>query len=214
MGVREKKRTANRQRILDVAADLFFEHGYAGTTMDAICEALNATKPFVYHYFKDKSEILDTLSLDSARVTLGALHIAEGRHISAEGRLRVGLRQLLESHVRLFKPGSLYYRDPTAHSAKVRKQIRDMEREFHQQFVTLLEDAMKEGVIPQQNVHLTALTIGGIVGFMHTWYQPNGYATPDEIIEHLLQSMLRAAGVRLSAARSKAQPQALHGVVR
>ena len=36
-----------RRRILEEARELFFAHGYEATTLDAIAEALDVTKPFL-----------------------------------------------------------------------------------------------------------------------------------------------------------------------
>ena len=58
---RERKHASARERILDAAAELFFENGYAGTTVDAIARKLDMTKAFMYYYFKDKAEIYSTL---------------------------------------------------------------------------------------------------------------------------------------------------------
>ncbi|HEY0941461.1 MAG TPA: TetR/AcrR family transcriptional regulator [Steroidobacter sp.] len=191
---RVAKRDRNRQRILDAAAELFFERGYAGTTMDALCEHLGVTKPFVYYYFKDKSQILDTLTLESAKVTLSSLKPAAEAKQSAEQRLRFGLRQLLDNHIRLFKAGSLYHREQAFLSPKVRTQMRDMSRDFHRDLMKLLDDGVAAGILPKQNVHLTALAIGGILGYMYTWYQPKGTVAPEQVIEQFLVIMLRAAG--------------------
>ncbi|RZI94874.1 MAG: TetR/AcrR family transcriptional regulator, partial [Variovorax sp.] len=41
---------AQRERILQAAAQLFADQGYANTTMAQIVRALGVTKPFVYYY--------------------------------------------------------------------------------------------------------------------------------------------------------------------
>jgi AcrR family transcriptional regulator len=43
--------------ILDVAFGLFLEHGYKGTSMDAIARAAGVTKPVIYSCFPSKSEL-------------------------------------------------------------------------------------------------------------------------------------------------------------
>jgi len=47
-----------RKQILSVALGLFFEKGYKNTTMADIAEAANISKGLIYHYFKNKAEIL------------------------------------------------------------------------------------------------------------------------------------------------------------
>ena len=47
-----------RQRILDVALELFAEHGYEKTSLREIAEHLDVTKAALYYHFKTKEDIL------------------------------------------------------------------------------------------------------------------------------------------------------------
>lgn len=49
---------SSREKILDVATDLFVEHGYAGTPLSAIAAQLDFTKAALYYHFKSKVDIL------------------------------------------------------------------------------------------------------------------------------------------------------------
>jgi AcrR family transcriptional regulator len=50
-----------RQRILDVALELFGEHGYAGTSIADITKRLGVSKAALYYHFTAKDEILEAL---------------------------------------------------------------------------------------------------------------------------------------------------------
>jgi AcrR family transcriptional regulator len=50
-----------RPQILDVAFELFLEHGYKGTSMEAIAGAAGVTKPVVYACFASKAELFGAL---------------------------------------------------------------------------------------------------------------------------------------------------------
>jgi AcrR family transcriptional regulator len=50
-----------RQRILDVALELFGEHGYAGTSVADITKRLGISKAALYYHFTAKDEILSAL---------------------------------------------------------------------------------------------------------------------------------------------------------
>jgi AcrR family transcriptional regulator len=52
---------STRERILDVALDLFTEQGFDGTSMREIAERLHITKPSIYYHFASKEEILMAL---------------------------------------------------------------------------------------------------------------------------------------------------------
>lgn len=51
-------RTAGAQRVLDVALDLFSEHGFAGTSLQDIADRLGVTKAAVYYHFRSKDDLL------------------------------------------------------------------------------------------------------------------------------------------------------------
>jgi AcrR family transcriptional regulator len=52
-----------RDRILDIALDLFTEQGYDGTSLREIADQLNVTKAALYYHFSSKEEILLALHM-------------------------------------------------------------------------------------------------------------------------------------------------------
>jgi AcrR family transcriptional regulator len=65
-----------RERILDVALELFTEQGYDKTSLRDIAERLGITKAALYYHFERKEDMLIELHLrlhDLARETFGAL---------------------------------------------------------------------------------------------------------------------------------------------
>jgi AcrR family transcriptional regulator len=54
---------STRERILDVALDLFVTQGYDGTSLREIAEQLGVTKAALYYHFKSKEDILLALHM-------------------------------------------------------------------------------------------------------------------------------------------------------
>lgn len=57
----QQRRGDTRQRIQDVALDLFAEQGYEKTSLREIAEHLDVTKAALYYHFKTKEDILVSL---------------------------------------------------------------------------------------------------------------------------------------------------------
>ncbi|MPZ86354.1 MAG: TetR family transcriptional regulator [Actinophytocola sp.] len=62
---------STRQALVDSALDLFTEHGYAGTSLDAIVKRARVTKGALYHHFSGKQalfeaafDLVETAALD------------------------------------------------------------------------------------------------------------------------------------------------------
>ncbi len=66
-GTRKRRRGNTRQRIQDVALELFAEQGYEKTSLREIAECLDVTKAALYYHFKTKEEILVSIFEDLSR---------------------------------------------------------------------------------------------------------------------------------------------------
>ncbi|WP_238158903.1 TetR/AcrR family transcriptional regulator [Mycobacterium sp. MFM001] len=70
-----RKGQATRARIVDVAAELMFEHGVAGTSIDQVRGAAAVSGSQISHYFSDKRE-LTRLVIAARRNDVVAFHTA------------------------------------------------------------------------------------------------------------------------------------------
>src|SRR5215471_14675106 len=55
---RRRDPETKREAVLHAAAQLFLEKSYGRTSMNDVADRLNITKPALYHYFRNKEEIL------------------------------------------------------------------------------------------------------------------------------------------------------------
>lgn len=64
---KQQRRGNTRQRIQDVALELFAEQGYEKTSLREIAERLDVTKAALYYHFKTKEDILISVFQDLSR---------------------------------------------------------------------------------------------------------------------------------------------------
>lgn len=97
------RRGEGRERVIAAAAELFFEHGVTGTSLQMIAKALGVTKASVYFQFHSKEEILAAV-LEPALADFAALvEAVEARPTLADQRrhLLAGLVDLVVEHRRI-----------------------------------------------------------------------------------------------------------------
>src|SRR4051794_40052793 len=89
-----------RDRILDVALELFTENGYDGTSMREIAERLSITKPALYYHFDSKEEIVRTLLADLEQQATELVAWAREQSFSSDLRVEVLARwsDIMQSH--------------------------------------------------------------------------------------------------------------------
>ncbi|WP_405753439.1 TetR/AcrR family transcriptional regulator [Streptomyces sp. NBC_01020] len=85
-----------RQRIQDVALDLFVEQGYEKTSLREIAEKLDVTKAALYYHFKTKEDILISLFHDLSAPIDEVIAWGQGRPRSLETKTEV-LRRYSEA---------------------------------------------------------------------------------------------------------------------
>src|SRR5262245_17561894 len=97
VGLRERKRIANRERILTEAIALFAERGIESVTVDEIAAAADIGKGTVYNYFKAKEDIIVAFLLDADREPLAAMPRLAAEAASAADALDAACWSLLEN---------------------------------------------------------------------------------------------------------------------
>lgn len=90
-----KEAEIRKNEILDAAAGLFAEKGFDNTTTNDIMKMVGIAKGTLYHHFKSKEDIMDTLiERQAAQVLSAAGRIAGDREIPVEERMIRTIRSL------------------------------------------------------------------------------------------------------------------------
>ncbi|HEX4361790.1 MAG TPA: TetR/AcrR family transcriptional regulator [Pseudonocardia sp.] len=97
---RQQRALDTRRRLLDAAAHVFAEFGYARGTTNRIAEAAGHSIGSLYQYFPSKDAILVELATEHAREGFTAVQrrLADGLPESLEGKVRLCVRATLDNH--------------------------------------------------------------------------------------------------------------------
>ena len=184
-----------RQRILEEARELFFAHGYEATTLDAIADGLKVTKPFLYSYFKNKSEILNAICEVGIRTSLQVLDESLATSLAPREKLKLIVEQVTGIVIKNQKYIVVYEREEKNLEQKQSKYLMGLRREFGVRLSELLEKGTQRGDFDVTDPLLTAVSIGGLITWVASWYRPSGHWSPTDIILHMLQNVDRMVGV-------------------
>lgn len=196
-----------RERILRAAETLFYEQGYAATTIDQIAARLGVTKPFVYYYFHNKQEIFERLSWAPAVACFTSMDFADDDtrppHVKvAEGIERL-IRATLAHHPSAFFP----YREPQAFRPEYLEAQRELANHFYDRLCALLEQGRADGMFDFNDTKITALAACSLPGFLYAWYRPDGRLPPESVVRELRQLAWRVLGLRRTRRRPDSSNQ-------
>ena len=180
-----------RRRILEEARELFFALGYEATTLDAIADGLKVTKPFIYSYFKNKSEILRAICEIGIRSSLAALDQALATSLPPREKLRMIVDTVTTIIIHNQKYIVVYEREEMNLQPKDFKQLMGLRKEFGVRLMRLLELGIKSGDFDIEDPLLTAVSIGGLVTWVASWYRPLGRWSQADVTMHMINNIER-----------------------
>ncbi len=187
---RRRDPATKREAVLQTAAQLFLEKSYSRTSMNDVAERLNITKPALYHYFRNKEEIL----LECYR--LGAALIGEildqiAAHCSS-GAAKVEAFIYAYAHVMTVNYGRCVMRlDEGDLSPEAYAEVRNYKRKIDRRLRGFVEEGMADGSIAPCDPRLAAFAIAGALNSICIWYEPAGPRTPDEIASEFARVFTR-----------------------
>ncbi len=188
--IRDAVSRLKRERIIATAVDLFYNNGLSNTSLEAVAEKMNVTKPFIYSHFKSKNDLLAEICARGIRASLDALN----RVVASEGTPTDKLQALardftlavLENQAHI----AIYNREEKDLSPHDRDAINEMRSEFDRKFCALLNEGVSSGAFVVDDVKLASLAIGGIVSWSYVWFRPNGRLTKAETADRVADLVL------------------------
>ncbi|MCX4715687.1 TetR/AcrR family transcriptional regulator [Streptomyces virginiae] len=112
----QRRRGDTRQRIQDVALELFAEQGYEKTSLREIAERLEVTKAALYYHFKTKEDIIISIFEDLTRPIDELITWAEGQPRTLETK-----REVLRRYSEAMAGGAVLYRFMQENQATTRE---------------------------------------------------------------------------------------------
>lgn len=175
-----------KEKIIEVTADLFGEKGFAETTMRDITSALNVSVAAVYYYFKNKDELLYTIIDSIGNKLLRA--IEKAREESDEPLQQ--LYNMLFSHITLTKENKnkvkVYVEEQHNLSTKFRNNIYKQHRKIYDTYLEQLRELQKSKIISCEPLSIAAFAIFGMLNWCYRWYRDDGPLTIEEVAQRLL----------------------------
>lgn len=174
-----KSQTSTRDRILDTAARIFREKGYADTTMNDLASALDMKAASIYYHFKSKDEIVEeVLNEGTARVFRAVKTATE--ELPPETTIRKKIETSIRKHLNVLHSESDYTAAnvrvfPEAPQDVVKRHM-GIRRSYSRFWIELIDEGKKSGEIDQSvDPDMTHIFIVGAMNWSTQWYTPKSH---------------------------------------
>lgn len=194
--MREEIRALKRQRIIEEAASLFAERGYASTTLDDVAAQLKVSKQVIYSQFASKTELLAATFVWVVALCLEAAERAAQTPESPTCRLRQLIRDIVVIAAENKHYSAVFLREEKNVDPATLRKVRKMEERWHRNLEALLAEGVERGEFEVENLRLTALIIGGQVAWVYAARESAAEMDVGDVAEAVEQLVLKMVGAR------------------
>ena len=165
-----------REEILARAADLFARQGYTATSMNQVALACGVSKPSLYHYVRDKYQLLVEIAEDHVRRLQELVTQAQQQPIDPQARVRALIGSFLDVYADAQSAHRVLTEDVKFLEPADRERVLGGQREVVAAFAEAIAQARPELRTTELHKPVTMLLFG-MMNWMFTWLQPGGKLT-------------------------------------
>lgn len=187
---REQQRSVKEEVLFETAARWFNRHGFHGTSLSDLATELGITKAALYHYVRDKSELLYRLHLRSLEAAEAARHRAIEEGTTGLEKIHLIVRHYVFAITSsptftfvLLEDGAL----TPEQSREILKRRIWLERDLRD----LIASGIRDGSVTPCDPKFVALMVGGAMNSIAKWYRPGGDWTGEQIASELSRMLSR-----------------------
>ena len=181
---RKDKSTAPRDKVYEVAAEVFHNKGYDKTSMSDIASAVGLTKAGLYHHVLSKEQLLYTI-LDYG-MDMTEAYVVQPLESVKDPVVR--LKKMIELHLKLILEGRKLAVTGLLHecqglSRRDRTRINRRKKKYVQLVSDMIGDVLEKTPTPTSvNPKVAALALLGMLNWTYQWYKPSGTVKPDQVV--------------------------------
>ncbi|HEX4883343.1 MAG TPA: TetR/AcrR family transcriptional regulator [Casimicrobiaceae bacterium] len=190
-------RTARRDEILDVAAELFAERGYDAVSLADIAHAVGLSKATLYHYFDRKEAILGTIVVTTIRELNAFVDAAVAGIEPPEERLAVFLEaqaDFFEQHQAWFQV--LLTRFGSLTEPRLRDEAVEWRVNYENAIKRIIHDGIAAGAFATSSPNSVVRAVLASLYWLARWYRPGGPQRARAIAREYANVLLYGVAVR------------------
>ena len=190
-------------RIYRIAAQMIYENGFDATSMNAIAEAVDLTKPGLYYYVKGKKELLfSIMSFAMEMLEREVVHPARAYDDPADR-----LRAVVSRHARLLThetgPVAILIDEVAGLSDEQKEKITRRKRAYFEFIRDTLDELKSSGRLHDVDTTTATFSLLGMLMWICRWYRTGGPRSADEVVDDITEMALQGLVAGLPLARDE-----------
>jgi TetR/AcrR family transcriptional regulator len=176
-----------RTILLNAATSLFYQKGYPNTTIREIGQKANISNSIIYHYFKNKEEMLfEIIQVASKDLVNALVKIQQEVEDPVEC-----LKEMLTTHMVVWclkrrKESKIIVADDYFLTGKRREANRIIQRQIYRLYIDKLEELHENRLLEHIDLKILAFTIFGAINSFFKWYREGGPLSKEDVAQNVI----------------------------
>lgn len=171
---------SQREAILAQAAVLFARQGYSGTSMNQVAAACGISKPALYHYVRDKQQLVATIAQEHVARLEAVVRDVLRLPLEPEPRLRELIMRFMAEYAGAQDAHRVLTEDVRYLDTEARERVIAAERRVVDAFAAAVA-AVRPGAETFAMDKPLAMLLFGMINWMFTWIKPDGRLSYDDM---------------------------------
>jgi AcrR family transcriptional regulator len=180
------KKVNQYEKILRVSANLISQKGYHGVSLQQIANKTRLHKSSLFHYFKNKEELILRILEASVDVASGNLKkLVDDTGLSPKEKLKKAIEEHLTSLLTEHRANAtIYLNELRGLSRKNQKEYLMKRKRYQRDFEKIIEGMGREGYFSGLDPKIVTAGILGMLNWTARWYKKTGRLTIEEISDN------------------------------
>ena len=161
-----------KQHILEAAARLFRDRGYAGTSMRDLAEAVNLQASSLYNHITSKQDILREICFNNAYRYLDGISQVEEKFASATEKVQALIGLHIEVATQDFTSITAFNDEWRHLKEPYLSHFRELRRAYESRFRDIIQQGIDSGEFTALDANAALYTILSAVRWVYDWYRP------------------------------------------
>ncbi len=181
-----------RSDILQAAAALFAERGFAGASMSELAGACGISKPLLYHYYRGKEALLFDIANAYVERLIAITAEVRKRRLSPEAHFRALVEQFMREYEHAQAQHMVLVQDVKFLSTSQRETVQAKERQVVDEFARVI-GALKPRVNRRKLRVPITMILFGMINWTFTWLRADGSVTYSDMASIVSDIFLNGA---------------------
>ena len=186
----ERKKASKKGLILQRAATMFRERGFAASSMRDLAETVGIEAASLYNHIRSKNEILESICFDVANIFNEKIQEVESGRQSNINKIESILRFHIEQMVDNYEKVIVSDREWRHLDEPYRANFQNQRRTYRKRFAAIIEDGIVKGEIRRIDAATAVLIMLHAINGIESWHRSKAKMNADELANNMIRILI------------------------